>query len=227
VGQVDAVATVQSPEISQFARLMRHLEQTGFQCLLDYAVQDNVVYKDAATTTTTKRIVVALKDSDSRAQWFQNEAQVNLALATRLVPISADDVPLYFDGATMMQYQFTSRIVEEAWCHRRYQNATRNDVWCQHGHGFSPDLINIPRSFLSVRPSAVANGGRGVYSTQRIPLGSTLALDDYVNQIFVPSATTDLMFLAANRFESVSSFWSTVYLGYIDGYGYGATDYVR
>jgi hypothetical protein len=224
VGRVDAIATVQSPEIGKFARLMRRLERAGFESLLDYSVLDKGMANDARATK--RMVVAALKDSDSRAQWFQNEAQVNLALATRVVPRLTDDMPLYFDGATMMQYQFTSRIVEEAWCNRR-RNAMGNDVWCQRGHGFSPDLVNIPRSHMIVGPSTVANGGRGVFSTQRIPLGATLALDDYVNHIFVPSTTVANMDQAAKSFQSISSFWSTVYSGYIDGYGYGATDYVR
>jgi hypothetical protein len=222
VGQMDAIVAVQSPEIDKFARLMGRLERAGFQSLLDYAVQDNAV---------TKSVIVALKDSDSRAQWFQNEAQFNLALATRLIPSSSANMPLYFDGATMMQYQFTSRIVEEAWCRRR---TGRNPImgndykWCQRGHGFSPDLVNIPRSHLSVRPSTVANGGRGVYSTQRIAHGSTVALDEYINCIYAPSTTVHYMDLADETFdETISSFWSTVYVGYLAGYGFEATDYVR
>jgi hypothetical protein len=226
VGQVDAITTSHSPEIGKFACLMRRLERAGFESLLDYAVPNSIMNNDAAETSS---IVVALKNSDSRAQWFQNEAQVSLALATRLVIPSSVSMPLHFDGATMMQYQFTSRIVEEAWCSpRRTARNTMDNVWCQRGHGFSPDLVNIPTLHLSVRPSTVANGGRGVYSTQRIPLGSTLALDDYVNHIYLPSITIDYMHLAMEAFdESVSRFWSVVYWGYIEGYGFSLTEYVR
>jgi hypothetical protein len=88
--------------------------------------------------------------------------------------------------------------------------------------------VNIPTLHLSVRPSTVANGGRGVYSTQRVPLGSTLALDDYVNHIYAPSTTIEYMHRAMEAFdESISSFWSVVYWGYIEGYGFSLTEYVR
>jgi hypothetical protein len=226
VGQVDALAAVQSPlDIGTFARLIRRLERAGFESLLDYTVGPNngMDYTDYA-----KSFVVAFKDSDSRAQWFQNEAQVDLALRTRMVIPNSDTdaVPLYFDGATMMQYQFTSRIVEEAWCNRR-RNTMGKDVWCQRGHGFSPDLVNVPKSSLLVGPSTVANGGRGVFSNQSIALGSTLALDEYSHRIYVPSTTVDYMDLAMDALDSISSFWSTVYVGYLNGYGYETTDYVR
>jgi hypothetical protein len=67
VGRVDAIATVQSPEIGKFARLMRRLERAGFESLLDYSVLDKSVANNAGST---KRMVKPKSTWPWPRAWF-------------------------------------------------------------------------------------------------------------------------------------------------------------
>jgi hypothetical protein len=237
VGQMENIAQATSggtPQISrEFVSLVQRLEQAGFESVVDYAAHSNDLSLVPSKASTW--FVVAMKDQASRTNWFRNEAEINVDIAKRSVLARPGEALFrHLDAATMMQYQFTSRVVEEAWCAASSSSSNRpitegpTDAYCSLGRGFSPDLVVISSSALSVRPSAVANGGRGVYATQFMARGSVLALKDLVHVIFVTHRAAAYMSrLLKTIDESIATFWSVVYGKYLLGYGFHLTDHVR
>jgi hypothetical protein len=133
-------------------------------------------------------------------------------------------VPSYFDGPTMIHFQFPSRIVEDVWCRDDYDE---NDITYCRGHGYDPDIVNVPLSSFVVGSSLVANGGRGVFTTRQIQKGSYIFVDDCVSGIIVPITTLELLYTAAKRMTNVSEFWELVSDGFMDGYGWTDSFLVR
>lgn len=156
--------------------------------------------------------VLALKDNRHRATWLMNEAEMQLKLHTRLFrTIDGENSLKYFDGASFMNYQFPNRFVEDRWC-RRYPSG------CENGHGFDPELENVPLSNYKVISSKVANGGRGVETQSFIKKGTYLGINSCVNGIFVPSTTLEMIEDAGEVFSEHNGLWNTLYGGYIEGY---------
>lgn len=165
--------------------------------------------------------LLAMKNWDTRTNWFRNSAEVDLQIHERLLRTQeGSHLPLhFFDGASMVQNWSLSRSVENTWCQKYPHN-------CKKGHGYDPDLAHVPVSMLEVKPSVIAKGGRGVFTKQFIPKGTVVALDDCVHGMHVRSPTFKVIEDAAVRFGDVSEFWSTVLDGYLEGYGWFENDYV-
>ena len=164
--------------------------------------------------------VVALKDWETRSNWWRNSAEVDFQIYQRTVRTTTSELPLqFFDGATMMKYQTPSRQLENAWCQKYPHN-------CKRGHGFDPDTVHVPVSMFEVKTSVIAKGGRGVFAKQFISKGSVVALDDCVHGMFVHSTSLEVMEDTYASYGDVSQFWSTVLDGYLDGYGWEDNDYV-
>jgi hypothetical protein len=197
-----------------FVSFVNGLQRVGFESIIDYA-------EEHGRLVEIWSFVLAMKDSDSRTNWLMSEAEMNLKIQKRSVRTKNGESPfLYFDGATMMQYQFSSRVVEDTWCRDKLDE-------CAKGHGFDPEIPNVPRSSFEVKPSVIAKGGRGVFATEFIPKGSQIMLDDCVHGMFIPGTTYDLMDEAAEKFtDKFSEFWDVVYWGYVDGYGWVDSGYV-
>jgi hypothetical protein len=174
---------------------------TGFQNIVDYNEHD-------------EKFVVGMKCKQCRANWIWNPALFQIQMAKRMSTTSYND---FFDGPAMIQYQFPSRIVEEVWCRDDYDD--NDDSFCR-GHGYDPEIVNVPVSSLIVNTSLVANGGRGVFTTQPIQKGSYIIVDDCVNGIIVPIPTLDLLETASDVLTNVSEFWEVVSDGFMDGYGW-------
>jgi hypothetical protein len=121
------------------------------------------------------------------------------------------------DGASMMQYQFPSRVAEVTFCRGHA---------CEGQHGFDPELVNFPVSAFEVKPSVVANGGRGVFAKVFVPKGSLIGLEDCVHGMFSPSRTVELMERAGAAYGASSEFWNVVDTAYFDGYGWSESFYV-
>ena len=163
---------------------------------------------------------VVMKDWDTRSNWFRSSAEVDLQIHRRTLRTTKSAFPFhFFDGASMMKYQAPSRKLESAWCQIYPQN-------CLDGHGYNPELENIPASAFEVKPSVIAKGGRGVFAKQFISKGSVVAMDDCVHAMHIPSTTFELMQDMEERFESASKFWSAVFDAYLDGYGWTGNQYV-
>ena len=163
---------------------------------------------------------VAMKDWDTRSNWFRSSAEVDLQIHQRTLRTTKSALPFhFFDGASMMKYQAPSRKLENSWCKIYPQS-------CLGGHGYNPERAHIPVSSFEVKPSSVAKGGRGVFAKQFIPKGSVVAMDDCVHAMHIHSTTFALMQDTEERFGTVSTFWSTVLDAYLDGYGWTGRQYV-
>jgi len=197
----------------QLGAFLDGLQSFGFESIVSYEESHGRFIESWG-------FVVAMKNSGSRSNWFRNEAELNIQIFKRvLVPAEL----LFFDGATMMDYQYPSRIEEEIWCRDKWNGE------CGTGHGFDPFFPNLPHTDFVVQPSTVVKGGRGVFSTKFIPKGSMIGLEECVNGMFLPSTTFELMRTAAEEVDDdnqISDFWDVVFWGYIDGYGWIDNFYV-
>lgn len=199
----------------QLASLVTGLEHAGFKSVVDYTEAHGRLVKMSS-------FVVAMKDNDSRTNWFMSEAEINLKISKRTMRTKTGESPfLFFDGASMMQYQFSSRVAEEVWCR------DKPDI-CSAGHGYAPEKASVPVSSLEVRPSVIAKGGRGLFASEFIPKGTVIGLEDCVNGMFLSGTTYRLMNEAADMFnDTVSEFIDTLSRGYVYGYGWDSFEYVR
>jgi hypothetical protein len=193
------------------------LESFGFESIVEYSESHGRFIESWG-------FVVAMKDSASRSNWLRNEAEINLEIVSRITPTT----PLvFFDGATMMNYQFASRIAQEIWCRDKVNGE------CSTGQGFDPFASTIPHTAFNVQPSTVNKGGRGVFSAEFVPKGTVIGLEECVDGMFIPSTTFKLLRDTAHEFDEdsendndVSDFWDVVFFGYVDGYGWIDSFYV-
>ena len=207
VAQMGEVDGLNEPGIAgnQFLSFTAGLTDAGFESLFEYA-EAHGRFLEPWT------FVLALKDRNSRARWFRNEAQVLLDMRERSLLTTTGSCPFhFFDGATFMVYQFPSRIAEEVWCRS-------NENECEGGHGFDPILLDHKEASKTVGRSSVANGGRGVFASENISMESYLGIEECVNGIFVPPTTFELLEDLEDEFSDSNTFWATLYEGYIQGY---------
>lgn len=193
----------------------QHLFGIGFTNVVDYA-------------EGRENFLLVMKCSQTRSNWMWNEAEWNLKIHQRLVESNRSSIDSFIDGATIMPYQFPSRTVEELWC-RKDPYAGTNTSSCGNGHGFDPEIANTASSAVVVQQSIAVNGGRGVFTTQPIAQDSTISLGTCVEGIHVPSSTLQTLIDGYHKMEEadISDFWDATYLGFIDGYGWIAEDFVR
>jgi hypothetical protein len=207
MGEADDLTSTAPHQITndQFHRFVEGLIEAGFESILDYT-------ESHGRFTAPWKFVVALKDSNTRARWFRNEAQLHLDMHKRSIPNESNELPFrFFDGATFMTYQFTDRIAEEIWCRS-------NEEECEDGHGFDPSLPDRKESSYRVGRSSVANGGRGVFTKEKIAKGSYLGIEECVDGIFIPPSTFEILEDFEDEDSYATRFWATVYEGYIQGY---------
>jgi hypothetical protein len=198
------------------------LVKAGFESIFVYT-ESSHAGRDRKQPPWT--FVVALKDANTRARWFRNEAHIQLDLHQRTTALNKDNInnnevlPFrFFDGAIFMAYQFPNRLAEETWCRSNNHN-NYNAGKCENGHGFDPAIPDRGESSYRVARSSVANGGRGVFANENIPKGGYLGNEECVNGIFVPPHTFEILEnLDHSAFSDASRFWTTVYEGYIQGY---------
>jgi hypothetical protein len=92
--------------------------------------------------------IVAFKQRDIEANWFANEALLNLKISKRILPTLSDGNPLkYFDGATMQRYRFPSKPSAIVHCRR-----IPTPKSCKDGHDYDPERMNTPVSALDLKP---------------------------------------------------------------------------
>ena len=158
--------------------------------------------------------IIAFKDLlDSN--WMLGEASIDLELRRRAVDTNdGSALPFrFFDGATMMGYQFASRVRQEVFC-----RAEPTPTFCELGHGFEPDRANIPVSAFEIKQSSIPNAGRGVHTKVDIAEGSYLAIDEAVHSMIVYPSTTSLIQMF-NSAKDVGSKWK-VLEAYMFAYGF-------
>jgi len=193
---------------TSFATLLRGLERAGFESIVEYE-------DFHGRFNSPWSYLLAMKDSDTRFNWFANEAEFAFAARQRIFePLGGQNSLLrYFDGATMITFQFNFRNQEEKWC----RQDPKPDSCKSGGHGFDPEIFNFPASSFDVKPSNVApSAGRGVFARERIPEGAFIALEEFVSSMFVPSSAFALL---QQGLKYGHDYWYDFFLGYLDGYG--------
>jgi S-adenosylmethionine decarboxylase proenzyme len=163
-------------------RFIEHLEEAEFESIREYT-------ESHGNFMSAWFFVVAFKSSETKERWYANEAEVTLEIRSRAVPTRSGSTPfLYFDGASMMTYQFSSRIAKEIFC--------RNDPaphFCEEGHEFIPDLPNAPISAFEERQWDIAGAGRGVSFEGDHPKDTYIAFDEGVHDMMVFLLTLQLI----------------------------------
>lgn len=129
--------------------------------------------------------MIAFKDEWTNQRWFAPVALVNLDIRNRLLPsVSAESTLRYFDGATMQGFQYVSRIHEELFCRK---NPT--PFMCEHGHGYNPNVANVPASSLEVRTGEE----EGIFTKVSIANGTYIEAEDAVNSIAVNPCSREVI----------------------------------
>ena len=90
----------------------------------------------------------------------------------------------------MVSYQVPHRVFQEVYCRQEI-----NSWACGAYSGFDPKVINLPMDSVQVRKSSVGeNAGRGLFTLENIPHGSTIGIDDNVKSFHVVSSTLQVIF---------------------------------
>ena len=171
--------------------------------------------------------LVAFKDFESRTNWYQNSAEINIQLQQRIHRTnSGSPALLHFDAPTMRSYQIPPKLFENIYCR---QGISVVSAECDDYVGFDPELVNVPVSNLEVRKSSFGeNAGRGIFARNDVRNGSYIGLEESVKNLhFLPSTWSVIYGLyewADNNEEllAVEDELSSV-VTYIEGYGFGST----
>jgi hypothetical protein len=197
---------------------------SSFQSLVDGAVAAKFAtilkYSESSSILggLPTHFFVLAGEREGRTNWFDNEAEVNVAIRKRRVDTasSSDDLYKFFDSATMMTYQYPTSIDEELWCRQVPKPES-----CVVGHGFDPNRENAAASTFEARTSGVGErAGRGVFALQPINAGSYLGIDQCIDSMLVRPKAYLLLQAASPVFNELSRYWSTFEVGYIEGYGW-------
>lgn len=160
------------------------------------------------------QFMVAMKSFDSRVAWYSNQAEADYALRKRIVAsVDGADWPLrYFDGATLMTYQYASRVAETMFC-----TAGPAHPLCSRQHGYDPDTNNIAVSALEVKESNIKGAGRGVFFKEDFSAGTYTSIDEGSHNImFMPFSTRIIQLLSKLDYTNQ---WKTFDF-YMFGYGF-------
>lgn len=162
--------------------------------------------------------IACFRHQNSRALWFANAAELHVKMQNRLIGSVSSNGPSvhWFDEATMMNYHFPSRFVEESFC-----SQPETPYMCEEGHGFDPEIPNAPISSFAVGVSQIPGAGRGVFFQVDVAKGTFIAADESVHDMIIYPSTTVLFkemidFLESSEYLHYSSLFHT----YIYGYGF-------
>jgi hypothetical protein len=156
------------------------LEEVGYESLH--------LYEDESSAFGARSFLVALKSLESRAEWYNNEAEIDIRLHQRI----GNTKPLeFFDAPTMLKYQVPSKAVETAYCQGDGDDSKRE--WCEK-RGFDPELMNVPLSDLAVGKSTMGeHSGRGLFATKDIPRGRAIGIEKSWLSYFIFPSTHRIM----------------------------------
>lgn len=164
-------------KLQSLGRVIDALEEAGYKSVH--------LYQDESSNSgfNTHSFLVALKSHESRAEWYSNEAEVNIRLHQR---IRRSESLKLFDSPTMMKYQIPPKPVEISFCHE-------NDEECEYS--FDPDLVNVPYTELSVGQSTMGEySGRGIFAKEDIPEGAAVGVEKSWQSYFIyPSSHRIIM----------------------------------
>ena len=197
-------------------KLMTHLRDNGFEVVKDYS-------EAHGGFLGIWRFLVLFKDREALVDWYADQATVDLKIVERALEMKDGSLPFrYFDGSTMMTYQFASRPSQEVFCRKSSEKEL-----CSIGHGLDPEIKNVKTNSMEVRQSTIPGGGRGLFARELIPNGTYISAETSVHAIVIPPLTTalirTLLKISDNRFFGLLDV-------YMFGYGfahdfYGDTGY--
>ena len=141
------------------------------------------LYEDESSGFGARSFLVALKSPESRAEWYSNEAEIDIRLHQRIGRTKSLE---FFDSPTMLKYQVPSKAVENAYCQGDGDDSKRE--WCEN-RGFDPELMNVPLSDLAVGKSTMGEfSGRGLFAANDIPRGRSIGIEkSWLNYFIFPS----------------------------------------
>ena len=162
------------------------------------------------------KFMVAFKSNDSKVNWYDNQAEIDLKMNERsLEPLDGtDSLFRYYDGAIHQTYLYTSRVVENKFCLSK-----KTPIYCQYGHGYNPDVRNVAIDDLEVRVSEIEGAGRGLFFKKDFPAGSYVSIESGSGSLLFMPKTTRLV----QSFEELAYTvqWKTFGF-YMFGYGFSS-----
>jgi spermidine synthase len=164
------------------ANMITRLQDLGFESIHIYEESHCDFYHPWA-------ILVALKDYDSRSNWYRNAAEIQIQLCQRIHKTkSGDPSLLHFDEATMLGYQVPSKSFESIYCRQDDEPEI-----CDDYYGFWPGIKNIPISEVMVQKSSVSEqAGRGIFAVSDIPEESMIDLEQGTKAFYVAPSAWDI-----------------------------------
>lgn len=160
---------------------------------------------------------IAFKCTSCFSQWHSNQAMIDLAIKERsMATVDGIGTKLFrfFDGATMVGYQYPSRVVENVFCRE-----IPTPEFCDTLHGFDPYTTNVMLSSLEVKTSLIPNAGRGVFTKIDIPKGSYIGLEEVSNNVIVMPSSVYWLRIFMN--ESIVNRWK-MFDAYLYGLGFSS-----
>ena len=166
--------------------------------------------------------LIAGKSIDTKSNWLANEATINLRLRQRARTTVTGESPfLYFDGATMTQYQYPPKNAEVVFCRR-----TPLPEGCDLGHGFPHERHNLlTNDALEVKKARFGDGsGPSVYAAQELSEDSYVGLERLVHSVVFSHSTHAII-------QQLKNHWSYAYSGkiidaFLHGCGYSTGRHV-
>lgn len=192
------------------------LAEQGFESIADY----NEAH---AEFEEPWYFYVAFKSRSSRTDWHASEAHFNLEMRKRGVPTIDGSNPFqFFDGATMLGYQYPTKASVQLYCRREPRPSS-----CENGHGFNPEQLNIPEDSFFVKKSMVGDrAGRGVYARVKVPRESYLMLEKSIHPVVVEPNTVSLI-QELDDHPIADDYYHFCLDAFVEGYGYSSTSFGR
>eukprot|EP00591_Stephanopyxis_turris_P010009 CAMPEP_0195509728 /NCGR_PEP_ID=MMETSP0794_2-20130614/2585_1 /TAXON_ID=515487 /ORGANISM="Stephanopyxis turris, Strain CCMP 815" /LENGTH=880 /DNA_ID=CAMNT_0040637019 /DNA_START=160 /DNA_END=2802 /DNA_ORIENTATION=+ len=161
--------------------------------------------------------IVACKSYSCRQDWYQNQAEKDLAIHERILRTYSDKPALkYFDGATMKQYQVPPKVFEVNLCRHK-----EHPEECEYLlGGYSNEVTNIPMEAFEVKESSRGAFDKlGVFTKVDIPKGSMIVQEQTVHSAHFPPKTVKLMNSLMSKEPEASEELYNIQT-YIDSYGF-------
>jgi hypothetical protein len=159
-----------------------HLARQGFAKIEDYT-------EAHGRLLGVWKFRIAMRNDNSFARWHRNQAAVDMEVHKRAMRTTDNTSPFrFFDGSTMMQYQYPARTIEEVFC-----RADPLPESCEKGHGWDPENQIAPISALEVKDSPTLNARLGIFTKEDFAEGTLVALEETVHDILVMPETFQLI----------------------------------
>lgn len=148
------------------------------------------------------------------SRWHSTQASVELDMKKRSMKCITDcNLFQYFDGATMMGYQYVSRVNEEIFCRDFPQKSSnRSDLWCENHHGYGSEMNHANwHSLLNQTQFEVTDLGHenadlvGGMVPSKLSNFSSAGLDLSAHSFVILPETTNLLDRMTTKSRSMNS----------------------